>query len=233
MKKTAKKTGAARRVEEHPSPLFTREGSGPLQKRAEKKLGAILTAAAALMARHGFNKTSIRDVARETGCSLAGMYYYFASKEELLFQIQRHTFASLLAEQKRSLAEAEGDRPEERFRRLVMTHLAYFTSRPDELKVCGFELESLTAEQYEVVRDIRRDYYRLAASVVAEVMGRPRRRAADTNAVRHATMLVFGMLNWIYMWYDPKKDGSVEALGEEMIGVVLDGLRREGKGAKS
>ena len=44
----------------------------------------LLKAAAALFAQRGFHRTSIRDLARSTGRSLAGLYYYFSGTEELL-----------------------------------------------------------------------------------------------------------------------------------------------------
>ena len=60
---------------------------GVHRERGEKKLDRLLAAAAALMAKQGYDQTTIRHVGRETGFSLAGMYYYFTSKEELLYAI--------------------------------------------------------------------------------------------------------------------------------------------------
>jgi hypothetical protein len=39
-------------------------------------------------------------------------------------------------------------------------------------------------------------------------------------------MYIFGMLNWIFMWYDPARHGPVEQIGEEMLDLILHGLRR-------
>jgi AcrR family transcriptional regulator len=57
----------------------------------------LLQAAAALFAEQGFHNASVRDLARVTGRSLSGLYYYFTTKEELLFQIQHHCYGTLLA----------------------------------------------------------------------------------------------------------------------------------------
>jgi hypothetical protein len=38
-------------------------------------------------------------------------------------------------------------------------------------------------------------------------------------------MFVFGMLNWIFMWFDPAKDAPVERLADEMTDFILPGLR--------
>lgn len=191
--------------------------AGGASARTAPKLEKLLTAAAGLMAARGFTDTSIRDVAGETGFSLGGMYYYFRNKEDLLYLIQSNTFSSLLALQEETLAG--GGEPTERLRRLVHNHLTYFVSHFNELKVCTFELESLQGERYESVAGLRRRYFACLARVVAELTG-----DADEARVRHRTLFVFGMLNWIFMWYDPERDQPVERLGDEMVDLLLGGL---------
>ncbi len=185
--------------------------------RKGPKLDRLLTMAAGLMAERGFAQTTIRDVARETGYSLAGMYYYFENKDDLLFQIQHRSFSSLLAEQEAAVAGDDG--PGDKLRRLVENHLAHFTRHASELKVCTFELQTLDQERYEVIADLRRRYFKCMADVLGELMGE-----GDEEIVRRHTLLVFGMLNWIFMWYDSERDGDVSTLGDEMIGLILGGL---------
>lgn len=190
--------------------------------KTEQKLDHLLETAAALMARQGYSQTTIRDVARATGYSLAGMYYYFKSKEDLLFQIQLRTFSSLLERQREDLAR--GGAAEERLRRFVRNHLAFFVEHFSELKVCTFELESLGEEAYREVEAIRREYYRLAAGIVAEAMGRRVRNPEADRRVRHTTLFIFGSLNWIFMWFDADRDGPVERLADEVVDLVLHGI---------
>ena len=49
-----------------------------------------------------------------------------------------------------------------------------------------------------------------------------RERGLDFNA-RTAVMSLFGMINWIYTWYNPRVDGNAEALAEQMGNIVLYG----------
>ena len=58
-------------------------------------LDEILRKSCALMARRGFSGTSMRDLAAETGRSLAGLYHYFRSKQDLLYLINYHGFTTL------------------------------------------------------------------------------------------------------------------------------------------
>jgi AcrR family transcriptional regulator len=190
----------------------------------QKKLDELLMKAASLIARKGFEATSMRDLAKAIDASLAGLYHYFSSKEDLLFQLQYRTFEALL-EQQQAVA-AEPGTPEERFARLITGHLQFYSRHRNELKACTFELESLTGKPYETVEAIRRRYYRLMTSVVADVIGGPSSNGKETRKSRHATLFLFGMLNWIFMWYEPSRHGTVEQIGQEMQELVLDGLRR-------
>jgi TetR/AcrR family transcriptional regulator len=192
-------------------------------ERSGEKLDQLLSAAAGLMAREGYEQTSIRDVARESGFSLAGMYYYFQSKEDLLYKIQHRTFASLLEEQEN--AAAEDGSAEERLRRLIQTHLSFYTRHFSEMKICTFELQSLKGDRYREIEKLRRRYYRIAAEIVEEILASTGRRNDGGKETRHYTLFIFGMLNWIFMWYEPKRDAPVEDLGEKLVNLALHGLR--------
>lgn len=192
------------------------------RSRTEDKLEKLLTVAAALMAKRGYDQTTIRDVGRETGFSLAGMYYYFKGKEDLLAQIQKRTFASLLEEQEQVVSD--GGSPEEQFRRLVRNHLSFFTRHMNELKVCTFELESVNGEPYDEIERIRRRYFRLSADVVGGLVGKKGKKADRERRIRHITLFVFGMLNWVFMWFEEDRDSPVDTLADEMVDLVLAGV---------
>ncbi len=203
--------------------------NGVSRKRREReatrqRLDHLLAVTAALYAEKGYEATSMRDVSGAVGGSLAGLYHYCTGKEDLLYQLQYRTFATLL-EGQTERARMAGT-AEERFRRLVIGHLAFFVSHPNELKVCTYELESLQGEQYDTVEALRRKYHRLVSAVVGELMGESSPAGRESRRSRHATLFIFGMLNWIFMWYDPARHGTAEEIGEEMLDLALHGLRR-------
>lgn len=189
------------------------------EQRRERLLGTV----AALIAAKGYEAASMRDVSEALGVSPAGLYYHFKSKEDLLYQIQFRTFEALLKGQE-AVAATPGT-AEERFRRLMHGHLAFFLSHPNELKVCTYEMESLGGELFDAVENLRRRYYHLFSAVVMELMGDRIQPPSKSDRSRHASLFVFGMLNWIFMWYDPTRHGTVEQIGDEMIDLALNGLR--------
>ena len=121
----------------------------------------------------------------------------------------------------------------DRLRRLIDNHLTYFTNHAAELKVCTFELQSLQGERYTTIEKLRRRYFRCVADVIGDILGvadgdserDSERDAANEKVVRHYALFVFGMLNWIFMWYEPQRDGPVEELGEKMMAMVMRGLK--------
>jgi AcrR family transcriptional regulator len=189
---------------------------------SQKKLDRLLMKAAALIAKNGFDAMTMRDLSAALGVSVAGLYHYFANKEDLLFQLQYRTFASLLAQQE-DVAEQPGT-PEERLERLVTGHLQFYARNKNELKVCTFEMESLGPKPYAIVEEIRRRYYKLMAQVVSQVTDGEASGETETKQSRHASLFIFGMLNWIFMWYQPSRHGTVEQIGKEMQELLLHGL---------
>jgi len=68
----------------------------PATRHYDEKLQQILKTSAKIFAEKGFHHTSVRDISRATKMSLSGLYYYFATKEELLYLIQERCFVTLL-----------------------------------------------------------------------------------------------------------------------------------------
>jgi len=166
----------------------------------DERLGKILEAATLVMAQVGYEKASVRMVARAAGVSLAGMYHYFESKERILFLIQFRAFNSLLNNLREKLLGVED--PVEQLFVMVRAHVGYFAANIAALKVCSHEQDTLSGTAHEETRQIRRAYYELTRGIVDRVLDK---HAPDAALDRHVlTMSLFGTLNWLYRWYDPK-----------------------------
>jgi len=186
--------------------------------RFDRRLGHILDHATEVFCRKGYEGASMRDLSRATGMSLAGLYYYFESKERLLFLIQKHTFTTIVQQLKARLETVTN--PEQRIRVFIQNHLEYFVSNQQGLKVLSHEDESLKNGPSAEIAAIKREYYHICLGLMEDVR---RERGLDFNA-RTAVMSLFGMINWIYTWYNPRIDGNAEALAEQMGNIVLNGI---------
>ena len=83
----------------------------------------------------------MRDIARATGMSLAGMYHYLGSKERLLYLIQKHTFSTILERLHERLESASGT--EQGIRAFILNHLEYFLEHQQAMQVLSREDEVL------------------------------------------------------------------------------------------
>ncbi len=191
--------------------------------RFDRRLGHILDHATEVFCLKGYEGASMRDISRATGMSLAGLYYYFESKERLLFLIQKHTFTTILEKLKARLKSVAD--PEQRIRIFILNHLEYFVSNQQGLKVLSHEDESLKNGLSSEIAGIKREYYRICLGLMDELR---RKRGLDFNT-RTAVMSVFGMINWIYTWYNPRVDGNAEALAQQMGNIFLNGIVHGGK----
>ncbi|HEU4560996.1 MAG TPA: TetR/AcrR family transcriptional regulator [Longimicrobium sp.] len=186
----------------------------------DEKLESILRTAAGIFAEKGYHQASIRDIARATGVSLSGLYYYFDSKEELLFLIQDHAFGTLIANLERNLEGVE--EPHRRLRVLMENHLRYFIDAKAEMKVLSHESESLTGDYRKRVNAKKRRLSEIAADILGEL------RPGGGIDPRVATFSLFGMMNWLYNWHRPESDPPVEVLVDDMYQIFLNGYLPEG-----
>jgi AcrR family transcriptional regulator len=197
------------------------QSASPDLSRYDQKLEFILRTASRIFAEKSYHSTSMRDISRATNVSLAGLYHYCSSKEELLFLIQDNCFGHVLERLKLRLENAHD--PREKLRLFVENHLAFFAANMAEMKVLSHESESLEGEMFENVSGKKEEYTRLARKILGELQESlpEQRRPIDLTV---ATYAIFGMMNWIYNWYDPSGPLTVDQLVENITRLFVSGF---------
>ncbi|MBI3484585.1 MAG: TetR/AcrR family transcriptional regulator [Acidobacteria bacterium] len=185
----------------------------------DRKLAHILRHAAGVFSEKGYAGASIRDISRASGVSLSGLYYYFESKQELLYLIQLYTFSEIVRRLEERLTGVAG--PVDRVRILVRNHLGYFLQHPVEMKVLSHEAGELEGRYGREIAEIKKRYYSLALGVFENLR---RSGAVRRMNPRVAVLSLFGMMNWIYTWYNPKVDPSPESIADTMAEIFLEGV---------
>jgi len=190
-----------------------------LPTRFDQRLSEILAHATDVFDEKGYEGASMRDLSRASGMSLAGLYYYFESKEKLLYLIQRHTFNTILERLRTGLQDVAD--PEQRIRVFIANHLEYFLANQKAMKVLSHEDEVLKNGYGTEIAGIKREYVRACVGLMDELK---RAQGLDFSS-RTAALSLFGMMNWIYTWYKPRVDGDAGELSREMGDIFLNGLR--------
>ena len=189
-----------------------------LGTRFDRRLANILAHATNVFYEKGYAAASMRDLSRASGVSLSGLYYYFESKEKLLYLIQKDTFTTILARLRPRLEEV--DHPTERIRMFIRNHLEYFLSNQKAMKVLSHEDDVLKNGFGSEIAAIKREYYRICM----ELLNDYKRANGLEFSSRTAVLSLFGMMNWIYTWYNPRVDADAKALAREMGDIFLRGI---------
>ncbi len=194
--------------------------------RYDQKLEFILRTAARIFAEKGYHSTSMRDISRATEVSLAGLYYYCRSKEELLYLIQDNCFGRVLERLEERLRETTD--PIEKLRLLIENHLSFFAANMSEMKVLSHEADSLEGEMRRAVSGKKQQYTKLARRILSEVQHAASGASDKENAkpidTTVATYALFGMMNWIYNWFDARGKLSVAELVENIARIFMNGF---------
>jgi len=188
------------------------------ETRFDRRLGEILDHATQVFCEKGYEGASMRDLSRASGVSLSGLYYYFESKERLLYLIQKHTFTTIV-DRLKSRLDGVTD-PEERIRVFVLNHLEYFLHNQPGMKVLSHEDEVLKNGVGSEIAAIKRAYYRICIGLMDDL----KTAQGHDFSSRTAVMSLFGMINWIYTWYNPRVDGTAEELAHRMSDIFLNGV---------
>jgi len=191
--------------------------------RFEQQLGKILEHATEVFCEKGYAGASMRDIARATGMSLAGMYHYFGNKEHLLYLIQKDTFATILGRLRTEVTEAADT--EEALRGFIFNHLQYFLDHQQAMKVLSHEDDVLTGAYGREISDLKRQYYRICR----ELLNRYKKEKGLQFDSRTALLSLFGMMNWIYTWYNLRLDGGAQRLSREMSEIFFRGITNRSK----
>jgi AcrR family transcriptional regulator len=194
--------------------------------RFDRRLAEILTHATDVFCKKGYEGASMRDLSRTSGISLAGLYYYFESKERLLFLIQKHTFTTIV--QRLNVRLQNESDPEHRVRIFILNHLEYFLANQAAMKVLSHEAEALKNGFASELAAIKREYYRICVGLLDELKS----EHGLQFSTRIAVLSLFGMMNWIYTWHNPRIDADAKQLANEMSDIFLRGVMSGGKGRR-
>jgi len=172
----------------------------------------ILAHAAALFARGGYPGTSMNQVAQACGLSKATLYHYYRDKYELLVSIAEGHVARLLAIV--DATRAEESAPAGQLRVLIRRLMEEYATAQDAHRVLTEDVKFLEGADRERILAGERELVAAFARTVAAL----RPDLQDAAMSKPLTMLLFGMINWMFTWM---KSGG--ALGyEEMAPVVTD-----------
>jgi TetR/AcrR family transcriptional regulator, cholesterol catabolism regulator len=179
----------------------------------------LLQNAIRLFSRGGFRETSLQEIASELGITRPLFYYYFESKEDLLWRIIGHLGDRLL-EQAEPIATATAP-PAERLRRIFEKHVETLIDNIDAFRIYFAERHLLTGKRDLQIKRGELRYHDLIAAVIAEGQQTGQFRTGESHFL---TRLAVGTANAPLRWYRPGGSMSPREMTAAIAGFILAGL---------
>ncbi len=180
----------------------------------------ILETAAQLICQHGYEATSIQQIADACGLTKAGLYHHIRSKEHLLLEIMNYgmdIFEAQVLSQVMPIAD-----PVERLKVCMEKHVLLVTGGRDKsISIILHEQGALSGDAQVQINARKKRYIRFLESSFTEAIRAGRIRRVHPKV---AAFSFLGMVNWIYKWF--RADGEVpeEQLARDMQDLFFRGL---------
>lgn len=190
--------------------------------RSDKRWQEILAGAAATFRRVGYANAILEDVALEVGINRASLYYYVATKSELLIEILHKPIFDMTNEL--AIIEKSARPPKEKLREAIAAHMRALEGNYPELFVFLAEqlhVQTIGKEYGDVVANARR-YGEIFTRIIEEGQ-----KAGEIRLEIHpriAMMGIVGMCNWTHRWYSESGTMTLGEIGEDFATLALNGL---------
>lgn len=182
----------------------------------DKTAAAIREAAARLIARHGHDAVSMRQLAAEVGLQAAALYRYFPSKEDLLFTLMREHFDALTASWERARPRASD--PLARLSVFVRNHIGHAIAHRLGTHICNTELRSLSPERLSAMLKLRGAYEKELRQILRDGAASG---VFSIDDIELATIAVVQMITGVIVWFRPDDRLTGDEVANRYLAMTL------------
>jgi AcrR family transcriptional regulator len=193
-----------------------------------KRREEILTAAGEVFYEKSYHAASMQDIADRAAMLKPALYYYFASKEDLLFELAAGVQSVQMIQQFYDTDNALDERDAvSRLKAFVHRWIEFTETKNPAFIASEREYRQLSPDRLEKVVALRRRLPSLLESIL-EQGAQDGSFDPDIN-VPVAAKNIAAVLNDLYVWYNPLGSSSIQALRDWHISFFLRGLGRTGQ----
>lgn len=164
----------------------------------------------------------MEQIAERSKVSKALLYHYYSSKNALIFDIIHSHLVELADALDRVLESSQDDDPQQRLRKLVHQILECYRDADDKHKVQLTYGASLPERQKAEIQLLER---RIVGAVSRTILDVAPTLNDRKPLLKPVTMSLFGMLNWVYMWFRPNGSISREEYADIATTLILSGVK--------
>ena len=199
--------------------IFTRDTSGITNAEEGRKQQA-LAAASRVFANQGYSAT-IDQIAGEMGVTKGHIYYYFNSKQEILFQIFSQAMNSFLD------GIDAANNPylpiDQRLQTILKAHIMAICENKAVMTVFMDLRRELTPEHWQKILSSRNRYEQIIQSLIKEGIEQGCFVRKNEQILSYT---ILGSINWVYVWFREKGKLEKEEIAQLISDYLLRGLRR-------
>ncbi|WP_295512401.1 TetR/AcrR family transcriptional regulator [uncultured Sulfitobacter sp.] len=177
--------------------------------RRNNKREVVLKKAAELIARQGFDGTSMRDIAAAVNMLPGSLYYHFPSKEEMLLAIHERVVGDMTAEVQRAIDK--GSDPWDRLERAAVAHLKGLLGSGNLVSIISPNFAEDREAVNEQLKAQRRSYEQIFRDLFADLDITP---GTERGLLR---LQLLGALNWVPVWYKADQKMSPAKIAKTFV----------------
>jgi AcrR family transcriptional regulator len=177
---------------------------------------AIRGAAVDLIARHGYEAVSMRQIAAQVGVQAAALYRYFPTKEDLLFALMEGHMSDLAASWQ-AMRPASPD-PAGRLAAFVQHHIRFHIARRHATHVSNMELRSLSKANLTAILKLRTAYEKELRQILRDGADSGVFAIDDTGLT---AMAIIQMMTGVIVWFRPGERLSVEDVARTYLAMTM------------
>lgn len=193
----------------------------PRKKASKKEL--ILLKAAAMFREKGFAATSMRDLAETVGIEAASLYNHIRSKNEMLeaicFDVANRFNSNL------DNLEAASGKSITKVETLLRFHIQQIIGNYEEVYVSDREWRHLDEPYLSNFQNQRRIYRKRFAAIIEDGINKKEIKKIDAPT---AVLILLHAVSGIESWHRSKARITAGELEDNMIMIMIDGLRKQG-----
>jgi AcrR family transcriptional regulator len=184
-----------------------------------KKTEEVENAVASLFAHRGYHATSMRDIARELGMNQSSLYYYFKSKEGILFKLMNDAMDAALQTLEAICVSTLS--PEEKLNKILGFHTWYYAGEQEREILLLNEMNSLSEDSRHILIRKQKRYVKLIKTILEDLAEEHKMKEIHPTV---AAFAFFGMVHYTVKWYH--KDGRIglEELAKLFVEIFTRGI---------
>jgi AcrR family transcriptional regulator len=175
-----------------------------------------------LFYKQGYFATGMSDIARVSGIQKSSIYYHYANKEDILFDIFTTTMKNLDEHLESALTHAEGT--EEKLQSAIKSHVIFHMDRQKEVLISDSELRGLTVDNYRTIINLRDNYQQKFQNLIKKGIDEGIFSEKDYKVVSYGMLT---MCTAVSIWFRASGRLSKELIAQTYTDFIVNGLKKK------